>query len=232
MATIKKASVKAIEYCQQLTTRTLGKSTTWEQCFDIIMDGFECEVDTHCLKSGDNTMIKLYKKDDATPINVWSIPNSEVFDEKIGDWDWAYIYKLLVEYLVKNLKKLNKGKALKSKKQKEPVKVDVTTLMTRVTELKGAIKNATGSEKKALIKEYNEKSQILQAELEKNAAAAAAKQEAAKASEEELRLLRNKKSALMQRIKEWNAKGKDTTELSAQLSEVTKQLTAARTGLK
>lgn len=61
MATIKKASTKAISYCQGLTSETLGKSTTWEQLSDIIMDGFEISVDTKTPKDGDCTIIRLYK---------------------------------------------------------------------------------------------------------------------------------------------------------------------------
>ena len=167
MATIKKASTKAISYCQGLTSETLGKSTTWEQLSDIIMDGFEISVDTKTPKDGDCTIIRLYKVGVAAGdevIETWCLPNSEVFLEKDGDWDWALLYKTVVEYLVKNLKKINGGKKPKAKK-KPKTPVDTKTLAKEVSAIKTRIKKSTGSEKKKLIKEYNEKSLMLQTEL-------------------------------------------------------------------
>lgn len=167
MATIKKASTKAIAYCQGLTTETLGKSTTWEQLSDIIMTGFEISVDTKTPRDGDCTIIRLYKVGVETGdeiIETWCLPNSEIFFEKEGDWDWALVYKTVVEYLVKNLKKINGGKKPRAKKKLKS-QVDTKSLAKEVSELKARIKKSTGSDKKKLIKEYNEKSLILQTEL-------------------------------------------------------------------
>lgn len=234
MATIKKASVKAIEFCQQLTTRPLGKSTTWEQCYEIVADEacLTMDVYTHCTKTGDNTVVTLYKVVQDTEdeeLNVWSIPNSEVFDGSVGDWDWFYIYKAVVEWYIKNAKKLNKGTKKKPSKKKV---VDVSTLMKEVSELKTAIKEATDSAKKKLIVEYNEKSIILQEHIERTEAAAKAQQEANKASAEDLKKLKNKKANTMQRIKKFEAVGKDTTELKKELKQIVHELEVAKTGIK
>jgi uncharacterized coiled-coil DUF342 family protein len=104
--------------------------------------------------------------------------------------------------------------------------------MDEVLKLKEQIKAAKGTEKKKLVKEYNEKSQVLDNMLEQAAEQAKQAQEARKASAEELTKLRKRKQALIQRIKEWKAKGKDTTELSKELAQVVKTLTSATTGLK
>lgn len=236
MKTQKKASVKAQAFCSRLQGKEVAKSTTWADCTDIIFEHFPYCYDMHtnCKSNGDNTIIKLYKgdNDEASKedlIETFSLPNSEVFIEKEGDWDWPTVYKLLVEYFMKNWKALTKGT---KKKKKKTELVDTNALMTRVTELKAAIKTATGTEKKKLIKEYNEKSVLLDGILEKKATEAKEAQEARKASADELLKLRRRKQALSQKIKEWTAKGKDITEPKKELTEVCNRLAEATTGVK
>lgn len=228
MSTPKKASVKAQSFCSKLQGKELPKSTTWAQCTDIIYEHYKYAYDmrTQCKVNMDNTIIKLYKEDPEVLLETFSLPNSEVFIEKEGDWDWPTVHKLLVEYFIKNWKKLSTGKKTRTKK----VKADTNELMKRVPELKDLIKTAKGTEKKKLLKEYNEKSALLSDLLEQQAEEAKRTQEARKASVDELNRLKRRKQALMQRIKEWEKKGKDTTELKAELSEVVKQLAKAKTG--
>ena len=154
---------------------------------------------TQCKANMDNTIIKLYKEDPEVLLETFSLPNSEVFIEKDGDWDWPTVHKLLVEYFIKNWKKLSTGKKTRTKK----VKADTNELMKRVPELKDLIKTAKGTEKKKLLKEYNEKSALLSNILEQQAEEAKRTQEARKASVDELNRLKRRKQALMQRIKEW-----------------------------
>lgn len=235
MKTPKKASVKAQAFASKLTGEEVVKSTTWATITDIINEHFPYVYDMHtnCKAQGDNTIIKLYKGDETATkddiIETFSLPNSEVFIEKEGDWDWPTVYKLLVEYFMKNWKKLTSGKKKKTKKQ-EPV--NANELIKRVAELRELIKTAKGAEKKKLIKEFNEKSVILDEVLEAGAAKAKAEIEARKASEDELLKLRRRKQALSQRIKEWTVKGKDTTELQTELAQVATKLAEAKTGTK
>ena len=235
MKTAKKASIKAQAFASKITGQEVAKSTSWADITDIINEYFPYVYDVHtnCESHGDNTIIKLYKGDEnATKediIETFSLPNSEVFIEKEGDWDWPTVHKLLVEYFMKNWKKLTSGKKKKVKKQ-EPI--DANELMKRVTELRGLIKDSKGSEKKKLVKEYNEKSVILDKILEDNAAKAKVEKEERKASEVDLKKLRNRKMNLNQKIKKWDAEGKDTTELKNQLAHLTAQLTEAKTGVK
>ena len=192
------------------------------------------DLHTNCKANGDNTVIKLYKGDETATkddiIEIFSLPNSEVFIEKEGDWEWPTIHKLLVEYFMKNWKKLTSGKKTKSKKKQEPI--NTNELMKRVAELQTLIKDSKGKEKKVLVAEFNEKSKLLDSILEAGAAKAKAEQEARKASAEDLDKLRKRKQALSQRIKEWTSKGKDTNELAKELAQVTKELTEAKTGTK
>ena len=236
MKTQKKASVKAQAFCSKLRGKEVAKSTSWGDCTDIIFEHFPyCyDIHTNCKANGDNTIIKLYKgdNDSATKddiIETFSLPNSEVFYEKEGDWDWPTIYKLLTEYFIKNWKALTKG-TKKKKKKVEPVNTEA--LMNRVMELKAAIAKATGTEKKKLIQEYNEKSVLLDGILEKKATEVKEAQEARKASEDELLKLRRRKQALSQKIKEWAAKGKDTTEPKKELTQVCNRLAEATTGVR
>jgi hypothetical protein len=233
MNTPKKSSVKAQEFCSKLKGSTIAKSSTWSDCLDVIEEVFPFCYDIYskAKRDGDNTLIKLYKRagEDCIQIEQFSLPNSEVFYEKIGDWDWPTIEKFLTEWFMKNWKALTKGKTPKKKKV---TPVDKSRLMDEVLKLKEQIKAAKGTEKKKLVKEYNEKSQVLDNMLEQAAEQAKQAQEARKASAEELTKLRKRKQALNQRIKEWKAKGKDTTELSKELAQVVKTLTSATTGLK
>ena len=236
MKTPKKASVKAQAFASKLTGSEVAKSTTWATITDIINEHFPYVYDLHtnCKANGDNTVIKLYKGDETATkddiIEIFSLPNSEVFIEKEGDWEWPTIHKLLVEYFMKNWKKLTSGKKTKSKKKQEPI--NTNELMKRVAELQTLIKDSKGKEKKVLVAEFNEKSKLLDSILEAGAAKAKAEQEARKASAEDLDKLRKRKQALSQRIKEWTSKGKDTNELAKELAQVTKELTEAKTGTK
>ena len=235
MKTPKKASVKAQAFVSKLTGQEVAKSTTWATITDIINDYFPYVYDmcTKCQADGDCTIIKIYKGDETATkddiIETFSLPNSEVFIPKEGDWDWPTVHKLIVEYFMKNWKKLTSGKKIKRKKQ-EPV--DTKELMARVTELKELISKSKGSEKKKLVKEFNEKSVLLDSLLEEGAAKAKAETEARKASADELDKLRKRKQALSQRIKEWAAKGKDVTELQKELAQVANKLAEAKTGTK
>lgn len=225
MGISKKSSVKAQAFCSKLTGTEVAKSTTWQECTDIIYEHFKYVYDvyTHCKSMGDNTVIKIYKepgeKEDL--LEQFSIPNSEVFYEKDGDWDWPYIYRLLTEYFMKNWKYLTKGT---KKKKKAAEKISVKDLMTLVAELKNKIKTSTGKEKKALIKEYNIKSVQLEKMMEQNLESQ--KQEPDKATPEELKKLRQRKSNLTSQIKRAEAAGKDTTTLKHKLEETVKQYNA------
>lgn len=234
MRTPQKASVKAQAFASKIAGKEVAKSTSWATITDMINIYFPYVYDirSNCKSQGDNTVIKIYKGDEnATKddlIETISIPNSEVFIEKEADWDWPGVYKLIVEYFMKNWKKLASGK--KAKKSKKEVAINVDELMKRVTELRGLIGEAKGKDKKNLIKEYNEKSILLDNVLEKKAAEKTAEIEARKATEDELNKLRKRKAALSQKIKEWTAKGKDTTEPAKELAKVTNKLRKAKLG--
>lgn len=232
MRTTQKASTKAQAFASKIAGKEVAKSTTWATISDMINIYFPYVYDirSNCKSQGDNTVIKIFKGDETATkddlIETISIPNAEIFIEKEADWDWPGVYKLIVEYFMKNWKKLTSGK--KAKKSKKEVAVNVNDLMNRVTELKDLIAGAKGKEKKNLIKEYNEKSVLLESVLEKNATKAATR----KASADEVEALRKKKSKLYHKVRSWEKAGKDATDLKKELAEVTTQLRNVKTGRK
>ena len=147
----KKASTKAIEYCSKQSGRKLGLSTSWEHCFEIAMEGFQISVYTLAQAQGDETVIKLFKEQpqDNEVIETFKFPNEDVYDRKLCDWNWNYIYKYMTEWLMKNLKKL--GKSKKTTKQK----LNKDEITKQIADLKTLIRNSKGNDKKRAIERYN-----------------------------------------------------------------------------
>ena len=204
----KKASVKAIEYCSKLTGEKLKLNSSWSDLSWIFLEGYIYDVKTGL----ETTTISLYKepgeKEDI--LESWNIPNEEVYDKKLCDWDWNYIYKLLFEWISKK----RKPKAKKVKKQ------SYDELVKDVSEIKIKIKNATGKEKKNLIKEYNEKSK----ELEKLQSKKDADNQVKEQIEQDKETLKKKAFNLYQRIRDWQKKGKDASELIKEREEILNKL--------
>lgn len=114
----RKANTKTIKYCQKLQKDFSGK--TYGDCLDILMDGFVYDLSTQCQSRGDYTIIRLYKTADDpeisdTLIEEFKEPNSNCYDWKQADWNWDFIYKYLVDWMLKNRKNYAK-KTRKSKK--------------------------------------------------------------------------------------------------------------------
>lgn len=218
MATIKRASVKAIEYGSKLAGKELSKTTTWEQVADIILEGFEWDLLTHTKTQGDNTIVRLYRVSEGDGrdnlIKTWSIPNSEVFYEKDGDWDWAFLYKMLSEFLIKNRKNILTGKPIKEDIKNVSITPEQSIKPSDIQELKAAIKKATGKEKKKLIQEYNRKSLAIQ-----KPGTSSLNQPVM-----DIQKLREIKNSLYHKVRHMKSKGKDTTELEKQLAEVYQQI--------
>ena len=198
----KRASVKAIAYAEKVTSTKLAKNANWETVFDAVMDGYggyggyEYSVQTQCHSTGDNTVIKLYKDDEM--LELFTIPNSEIFDDSIHDWDWSYIYKVIVEWLMS--------------KRKKPKKVKMTKkqIKDRVDALREIIKNEKGTKKRQAIKEYNTLSKLITPEPQPEA-------QPVQLSLEELRKQRER---LCMKLSYNKKLGRNTTEIQRQLDEI------------
>ena len=226
MSTPKKASVKAIQFCNQYGA-TLQASATWETCANRLLDqGFLWEVGTG--KEG-TTIVKLYREESKGPdslLETWEIPSAtNVFSPKDGDWDWPFLYRLITEYLVANLKKILAHK--KPAPSKNPyalsnpdrihwatstpdtrtrktnqIKVEEGTKKNSIQDLREAIKASQGARKKQLIQEYNKR--IKEAERSYQTA-----------NSELQRNLRARKVALYHRARYWEKQGRPESDIQA-----------------
>lgn len=195
----KRASVKAIAYAEKVTSTKLAKNANWETVFDAVMEGcegYEYSVQTQCRRTGDNTVIKLYKDDEM--LELFTIPNSEIFDDSIHDWDWSYIYKVIVEWLMS--------------KRKKPKKVKMTKkqIKDRVDALREIIKNEKGTKKRQAIKEYNTLSKLITPEP----------QPEAQPTQLSLEELRKQRERLCMKLSYNKKLGRNTAEIQRQLDEI------------
>lgn len=193
----KRASVKAIAYAEKKAGKTLAKNSNWESIFDILMEGYTYSV--YSKHTGD-TVVKLYEGDAKDALEVFTIPNSEVFFD--NDWDWSYIFKTIIEWMMRKRKGVKK------------VKLSQKQIKDRITELRNIIKDTKGADKRKAIKEYNELSKHVIRE-EKPAAAA---------PQPSLQELRDLRRAFYTKISYARKKGRSTAELERQLFEIQKQI--------
>ena len=171
MKTSKFATKKAIAFAQGFTKDHLSiVKTTWEKCYDIIAQARNLYIDAymHCGCEGDYSKFTWYNDKDYSA--SYNIPNSECWNEKEADWDWNYVYKTIIEGMMRSKKAKGAKKTEKAIKKvaKTTGLINVTELMKEVAMLKVQIKDATGSKKKSLINDYNNKSKLLQAQLDHN----------------------------------------------------------------
>ena len=198
----KRASVKAIAYAEKVTSTKLAKNANWETVFDAVMGGYggyEYSVQTQCHRTGDNTVIKLYKDDEM--LELFTIPNSEIFDDSIHDWDWSYIYKVIVEWLMS--------------KRKKPKKVKMTKkqIKDRVDALREIIKNEKGTKKRQAIKEYNTLSKLITPEPQPES-------QPAQPTQLSLEELRKQRERLCMKLSYNKKLGRNTAEIQRQLDEI------------
>lgn len=192
----KRASVKAIAYAEKKAGRTLAKNSNWESIFDILMEGYTYSV--YSKHTGD-TVVKLYEGDAKDALEVFTIPNSEVFFD--NDWDWSYIFKTIIEWMMRKRKGTKK------------VKLSQKQIKSRIVELRDIIKDAKGADKRKAIKEYNELSKQIVEEKHQ-----------APVIKVDIKDLRKKRDNLSVRIWDWKKKNKDVSELEKQLQEIKEQI--------
>lgn len=199
----KKASVKAIGYTKTKTGRSLSANATWEQVFEILMEGYQLSVYS---KIEGDTVIKIFKepaeKEDL--IDTITVPNSECFLPDIHDWDWAYIYKAVVEW------------AMRKRKSPKKIKLSPAQIQARLGELRGIIKSSKGADKRRVIAEFNDLSKMVEdkpEEPKKPAKPVGAKDE-----------LRKEANKLYHAIYNGKKAGKDVSELELKLQVIKETL--------
>lgn len=148
----KKASIAAIRFVNDKYGRKLKVNSSWAEVFQIIMVGYYYNVytmheGTTKVQVGIQPGEGLGSKDEI--IQEFFIPNSEVFNERDHDWDWNYIYKTIIEWMMKKKKRVKK------------VKFNTKQIESRLNELRELIKTSKGSAKRKAVKEYNDLSKAL-----------------------------------------------------------------------
>lgn len=92
----KKANAPEIARVAKRLHKDLPKSISWEGLWKELADlyGLELGIYTHCKTNGDDTCLTV----DMGSRTILELvePNSAVFLPDIGDWEWSYIYRLLV----------------------------------------------------------------------------------------------------------------------------------------
>ncbi len=193
----KRASVKAIAYAEKKSGKVLAKNANWETVFDILMEGYTYSV--YSKHTGDTT-VKLYDEASDNILETFTIPNSEVFFN--NEWDWSYIFKTIIEWM------------MKKRKGSKKIKLSQKQIQKRIIELRDIIKETKGAEKRRAIKEYNELSKVVE---HKPAPAPKPKEPTV----EELRKLRGK---LCMKIAYSRKMGRPTTDMEKQLEEIRAQI--------
>ena len=82
----------------------ISKLTTYDEAWGILceMTNITCSIGTIDTKKRAATEIQLLYKDKEAAIHGWQLPNEDVWDGNEGDWNWTYIFKMLIEYVKKN----------------------------------------------------------------------------------------------------------------------------------
>lgn len=147
----KKASARIIKEVQKFNPKT-PLTTTFDQAFVSLMTAWDMELGvettnmvTTCAISRDGLVVHTMKFD-----NVW--------DDKIGDWNWNVIYKDVLEHIIKTrmYKRPKIGKRELNRIAKEKAEAE-----------KKAAKIAAKKEKEKLAKEKAEKKATKTAQTKK-----------------------------------------------------------------
>ena len=130
----KKATARILKEVLKVNPKASG-FTTLDQAFVILMDHWDMylSVETHL---GNKTICNLYREDDQP--KSWEFNN--IWDEKIGDWDWNTIYKTILEDVIKEKlykrPKLGKRALAKLEKEKADAKVKEEKIQKQQQEAK------------------------------------------------------------------------------------------------
>lgn len=95
--TTKKASVCILKELAKLNDKVSAR-TTYQQAFDILMEYWDLELSL--VNDKETTICCIYR--DGVVVHTFDWKKSEVYDIKDYDWDWSYVYKLVLEQCIKD----------------------------------------------------------------------------------------------------------------------------------
>ena len=139
----KKASARIIKEVQKIDPNA-PLTTTFDQAFVLLMTTWDMELGiettkavTTCAISRDGSIVHTMKFD-----NVW--------DDKMGDWDWNVIYKDVLEHIIKTrmYKRPKIGKRELNRIAKEKAEAEKKAAKAAKATTKKESKMATASKRK------------------------------------------------------------------------------------
>ena len=96
----KKATARILKEVLKVDPKASG-FTTLDQAFTILMGHWDLELGVesiHVDKGTNNTVLTLYR--DGDKVEVWDT-KKDLWDSKEGDFDWNFIYKLVLENIIR-----------------------------------------------------------------------------------------------------------------------------------
>lgn len=96
----KKATARILKEVLKVNPKASG-FTTLDQAFTILMDHWDLELgieSIHVNKRSNNTVLTLYR--DGDKVETWDT-KKDLWDSKEGDFDWNFIYKLVLENIIR-----------------------------------------------------------------------------------------------------------------------------------
>ena len=90
----KKASTRILKEVQKLDIKA-SSNTSYDQAFVILMTEWDMEMSIE--NSKDITTCSIYRDGSI----VYTCEFKDVWDDKIGDWDWNTIYRDILEHIIK-----------------------------------------------------------------------------------------------------------------------------------
>lgn len=112
----KKASARILKEVLKFVPKTSG-NTTFDQAFVLLMTEWELEMSIETTLT--NTKCSIYRDKDVLHTFEWA--KAETWSDKDCDWDWNFIYKTVLEHIIKTRmykKPKTKRKTNKSKNSK------------------------------------------------------------------------------------------------------------------
>ena len=96
----KKATARILKEVLKVNPKASG-FTTLDQAFVMLMDHWDLELgieSAHVNKRSNNTVLTLYR--DGDKVETWDT-KKDLWDSKEGDFDWNFIYKLVLENIIR-----------------------------------------------------------------------------------------------------------------------------------
>ena len=142
----KKASAKVLKEVLKINPKASGY-TSFDQAFVILMTEWNLELSIGTDVENNTTCI-LHRDEDK--VREWVL--ADVFDRKVGDWDWTTIYKTVLEDIIKEklYKRPKLGKRALKKLEEEKAKAPKNIIDEDDEEVESPVETKPATKKPSL----------------------------------------------------------------------------------